>query len=131
MTAETVISLLASERAALRASDSRTRPSLADFDELLAVAYRANSGSRSHALEVATLADAIDGADDPDMLHGTEIPIGARIVAVADAFCAMTEARPYRAPLSREAALTELESESGKQFDSICVLALRTLVSAR
>lgn len=58
-----------------------------------------------------------DGAGYPDRLAGDQIPIGARIVSVADAFCAMTEDRPYRRSLSRESALAELRSCSGTQFD--------------
>lgn len=50
-------------------------------------------------------------------LRGAEIPLGARLIAVADAFDAMTSDRPYRKALSREAAILELRRNSGGQFD--------------
>ena len=65
-----------------------------------------------------------DGRGYPDRLAGEEIPLGARIVAVADAFQAMTERRPYRSPLSRTAALAELSREAGRQFDPSLVSLL-------
>jgi two-component system cell cycle response regulator len=58
-----------------------------------------------------------DGAGYPDALAGSDIPLGARIVAVADAFEAMTSARPYSPARSPEAALEELERCAGTQFD--------------
>ncbi|MFO7894125.1 MAG: response regulator [Longimicrobiales bacterium] len=58
-----------------------------------------------------------DGEGYPDGLAGEEIPVAARIAAVADTFDAMTTARPYRAPLSSEQALREIEAEAGRQFD--------------
>ena len=58
-----------------------------------------------------------DGGGYPDGLRGEEIPIGARIVAVADAYDAMIHDRPYRASLSDEEARAELVSNRGTQFD--------------
>ena len=69
-----------------------------------------------------------DGAGYPDGIRGEAIPLGARIVAVADAFRAMTEPRPYRRPRSREEALEEISAASGRQFDPDCVDALRSVV---
>ena len=65
-----------------------------------------------------------DGNGYPDGLAGTAIPLGARIVAVADAFQAMMEARPYRTALTRPVALDTIRSEAGRQFDPVCVEAL-------
>ena len=65
-----------------------------------------------------------DGSGYPDGLKGDEIPLGARIVGVADAFDAMTTQRPYNEPLSTEKALEELEDKKGKQFDPDVVDAL-------
>ena len=59
-----------------------------------------------------------DGAGYPDGLAGAEIPLAARIVAVCDAFSAMTSPRPYRAPATHDAALEELRRCAGTQFDS-------------
>jgi putative nucleotidyltransferase with HDIG domain len=69
-----------------------------------------------------------DGRGYPDGKRGEEIPLSARIVAVADAFQAMIEPRPYRAPRTRDAAVEEIASQSGRQFDPVCVEALRAVV---
>ncbi|MBU1087401.1 MAG: HD-GYP domain-containing protein [Candidatus Omnitrophica bacterium] len=58
-----------------------------------------------------------DGTGYPDGIKGDKIDIGARIMAVADSFDAMTGKRPYRDPISKEEALAELENFSGTQFD--------------
>jgi len=65
-----------------------------------------------------------DGTGYPDGLSGRAIPLGARIVAVCDAYRAMTENRPYRAALSISEARDELEAGAGTQFDADCVKAL-------
>ncbi|HEX6862630.1 MAG TPA: HD-GYP domain-containing protein, partial [Thermoanaerobaculia bacterium] len=65
-----------------------------------------------------------DGAMDetrypgyPMGLRGDDIPLGARIIAVVDAFDAMTTTRPYRAALPADSAVAELRRQSGRQFD--------------
>ncbi len=58
-----------------------------------------------------------DGTGYPDGLAGEEIPIGARIIAISDAYDSMTSNRPYRKPLSTEEAKHELTKCAGKQFD--------------
>ena len=65
-----------------------------------------------------------DGAGYPDGLQGEQIPLGARIVLVADAYHAMRSDRPYRKRLSASAARTELLGNAGTQFDSRVVHAL-------
>lgn len=67
-----------------------------------------------------------DGRGYPDGLANEAIPRLARIVAVADAFDAMTTARPYRAALTTDQAFAELQAQSGKQFDPVCVEAFLT-----
>jgi HD-GYP domain-containing protein (c-di-GMP phosphodiesterase class II) len=62
-----------------------------------------------------------DGAGYPDGLRADQIPLGARIVAVVDAFCAMIEPRPYRPTLDESAARSELIAQAGRQFDPLCV----------
>ena len=69
-----------------------------------------------------------DGLGYPDRLRGLSIPIGARIVAVCDAFDAMTSDRPYRRRLPTEAALEEISACAGKQFDPECALLLADVV---
>jgi HD-GYP domain-containing protein (c-di-GMP phosphodiesterase class II) len=58
-----------------------------------------------------------DGAGYPEGLKGEDIPIEARVLAVADAFDAMTSSRPYRNKLSYKKVLKELKHCSGTQFD--------------
>ncbi|MEJ2013714.1 MAG: response regulator [Anaerolineales bacterium] len=66
-----------------------------------------------------------DGGGYPDGLQGEEIPDGARLLAVADAFDAMTSDRPYRKALSGEDAYAEILRGSCKQFDPGMVEAMR------
>lgn len=74
--------------------------------------------------ELATVAEGIlchqerwDGKGYPRALKGEEIPLLARIIAVADAFDAMTQDRPYRRAMSDEQAIAEIERNAGTQFD--------------
>jgi HD-GYP domain-containing protein (c-di-GMP phosphodiesterase class II) len=69
-----------------------------------------------------------DGAGYPDGLKGEEIPIASRIVFTCDAYNAMTTDRVYRAAMSSEAALTELATHAGSQFDPHIVNALTNVV---
>jgi diguanylate cyclase (GGDEF)-like protein len=62
-----------------------------------------------------------DGDGYPDRLRGEQIPLGARIIFVADAFDAMTSERVYRKPLSESDAVAELERCAGSQFDPTVV----------
>jgi HD-GYP domain-containing protein (c-di-GMP phosphodiesterase class II) len=68
-----------------------------------------------------------DGTGYPDRLVGEAIPRMARIVAVADAFDAMTSDRPYRRALTPGEAFQELEAKSGTHFDPECVAAFLRL----
>jgi putative nucleotidyltransferase with HDIG domain len=72
-----------------------------------------------------------DGTGYPDKLSGRAIPVGARIVAVCDAYRAMTEDRPYREALGVDEARRELEEGSGSQFDPECVAALLRALDRR
>jgi ribonuclease P protein subunit RPR2 len=68
-----------------------------------------------------------DGAGYPDGLAGAEIPLAARIFAIADAFDAMTNDRPYRAASSVAEALDGIAAAAGSQFDPALVRAFLTL----
>ena len=72
-----------------------------------------------------------DGTGYPDRLAGEAIPLGARIVAVCDAYRAMVEHRPYRNALSRGDAIEELRNAAGTQFDPDCVTALLEVLRRR
>lgn len=65
-----------------------------------------------------------NGGGYPDGLRGGQIPLGARIVSVVDAFDVMRSGRPYQAPRSIDWILEELERESERQFDPELVRAL-------
>ena len=69
-----------------------------------------------------------DGRGYPDGLMGEEIPLGARIVCVCDAFDAMRSRRPYKAPMTVAEAVAELRRCAGSQFDPRVVEVLATLV---
>ncbi len=78
----------------------------------------------SHMKQLCGLVPAVrhhhewyNGKGYPDGLQGEEIPLAARILAVADAYDAMTADRPYRKGLSRKKALERLQNAAGEQFD--------------
>jgi diguanylate cyclase (GGDEF)-like protein len=72
--------------------------------------------------------ERVDGDGYPDGLAGPEIPLGARIIAVCDAYDAMTSNRSYRGAMMPVEAIRELEASSGTQFDPIVVAAARTVL---
>lgn len=71
-----------------------------------------------------------DGSGYPDGLEGEEIPLAARVIAVCDAFHAMTSRRPYREALSVDEALAELDRCAGAQFDARLAALLAAHVRA-
>src|SRR5262249_50108740 len=72
-----------------------------------------------------------DGGGYPRRLQGQEIPVGARIFAVADAFDAMTSDRPYRSGTSFANAIAEIRRCAGSQFDPEVTRAFLSLGEAR
>lgn len=72
--------------------------------------------------------ERFDGAGYPRGLVGEEIPLAARIFAVADSFDAMTSDRPYRSAMPIEAAIEEILDGAGTQFDPMMVAAFVELV---
>jgi len=85
---------------------------------------RASPAFRNVATIVRSTHERWDGGGYPDGFVGHEIPIASRIISVCDAFTAMTSARPYRAALSTDDALIELERVAGTQFDPAVVSVL-------
>lgn len=69
-----------------------------------------------------------DGSGKPEGLKGQSIPFGSRIIAVADAYCAMTSDRPYRKAMSVEKALDIMKSEAGSKWDPVVINALSEVV---
>ena len=67
----------------------------------------------------------------PDKLRGEDIPLGARVIAVCDAYAAMRSSRPHRTPMSTEEALIELLRCAGTQFDPTVVDALYAVTAER
>ncbi|HZS75623.1 MAG TPA: HD-GYP domain-containing protein [Ktedonobacteraceae bacterium] len=88
--------------------------------------YGARRLDRFHSLkQIAPLVyhhhERWDGGGYPDGLRGETIPLGSRIIAIADAFDAMTTDRCYQSRRTPQAALTELRSGAGTQFDPYLV----------
>lgn len=71
-----------------------------------------------------------DGSGHPHGLRGEEIPLGGRILAVCDAYDAMTSARPYRSPFSHDEALRRLKEGAGTQWDPAVVEGFVETVSS-
>ena len=68
--------------------------------------------------------ERVDGSGEPEGLKGQSIPLGSSIIAVADAFSAMTSDRPYRKAMQAEKAFSILKEEAGKKWDKDVVEAL-------
>jgi putative two-component system response regulator len=73
--------------------------------------------------------DHYDGTGLHQVIAGKDIPLGARILAVADAFDAITSERPYRPAMSKEFACTEIEQCKSKQFDPKVVSAFSNIMN--
>ena len=85
--------------------------------------------------EIATMVrhhhERVDGHGYPDGLTGSDIPLGARIIAVADTFDAITSNRPYRPVGTHKRALDILSQQAGSQLDGSAVAAFLSRYSAR
>ncbi len=68
--------------------------------------------------------ERVDGSGGPEGLKGQSIPLGSRIISVADAYCAMTSDRPYRKAMDSAKALDIITSEAGIKWDKDVVNAL-------
>ena len=91
------------------------------------------SGARSEILRLAEIISTShherwDGQGYPNGLQGADTPLAARIVAVADAFDALTHPRPYHDARTVEDAVAEIERGKGTQFDPEIVDALTRLI---
>jgi putative nucleotidyltransferase with HDIG domain len=75
--------------------------------------------------------ERVDGNGYPDGIAGQEIPIGARILAAADTFDAMTSKRPYRDAYTGEQALVEMRGAAGRQLDTDVVRVFHMLLRGK
>ena len=73
--------------------------------------------------------ERMDGNGYPDRLRGDEIPLVSRILAVADAYNAMTSGRPYRDAMPSRVARFRLAQASGTQFDTTVVAAFEAILA--
>jgi putative nucleotidyltransferase with HDIG domain len=109
------------------------KPKTLDRDEWKVMRMHSDEGARMID-RLGFLEDAVpairhhherfDGSGYPDRLKGEEIPLGARIIHVADAIDSMLTPRVYRQPLTQADALEELHRGAGTQFCPRCVTAL-------
>ena len=72
--------------------------------------------------------ERVDGSGAPEGLKGQSIPLGSRIIAVSDAYCAMTSDRPYRKAMDSEKAISIMKEEAGKKWDEDVINALIQVV---
>jgi diguanylate cyclase (GGDEF)-like protein len=116
------------------------KPGRLDAEEMAFIRRHTVIGERilSSAPSLATAAELVrssheryDGGGYPDGIAGEEIPLGARIVAVCDAFDAMIAERPYSPAKTVDAAVAELERCAGAQFDRRVVEAFAAVLSAQ
>jgi len=79
---------------------------------------------------IRTFRERFDGEGYPSGLRGRKIPLGARVLAVVDAYETMISERPYQKCKTTHEAIDEIKNCSGKQFDPVVVEAfLRTIVN--
>ena len=84
---------------------------------------------RNIAKVVRNYREHYDGKGYPDNLKGDQIPMGAKVLAVVDAYTSMVTGRPYQKPRSPKRALEEIHLKSGKQFDPVVVSAFSEVMS--
>ena len=115
----------------------RGRPS---EDEVLALRLHVTIGEEvlatvpalgTIAMMVGATHERLDGGGYPHGLSGADIPLGSRIIAVADVYDAMTSIRPYRSPLTHDEANRDLARVAGTQLDPDVVTAWIRLTGAR
>jgi putative nucleotidyltransferase with HDIG domain len=97
--------------------DKDERASIESHAEVGASILGRIEGYEEIAIAVRHHHERYEGGGYPDRIGGDDIPLMARIVAVADAYSAMTSERPYRVALSGRDARERIEQEAGKQFD--------------
>ena len=109
--------------------DTLTEDEIAVMRQHPKIGHELLSGSQNRFIQTGALIalrhhERYDGSGYPDGLIGDEIPLEARIVAVADVFDALISPRPYKHAWELDAALAYLYSQRGRLFDPRCVDAL-------
>jgi hypothetical protein len=115
------------------------KPGPLSADELTVMRTHVESGARLLAgacsQDVVAMVrhhhERLDGSGYPDGLAGEAIPLGARIIAVADVFDAMTSTRPYRPAKSHKGAMDALAADAGSKLDPCAVDAFRRSYAGR
>ncbi|MFT2720367.1 HD domain-containing phosphohydrolase [Deinococcus sp. A31D244] len=116
-------------------ADKLTPPEFSQMQTHTLIGARILSGGRSELLRLAeeialTHHERWDGRGYPRGLTGLQIPLTGRIVAVADVFDALTQARPYKQAWTPEAALAEIRTQAGSHFDpEVVAVALDVLAT--
>ncbi len=110
--------------------DPLERDEIANHSEFGAAILSRASSLQKYIPGVRHHHEWFNGEGYPDGLRGEDIPLHAAIIAVADAFDAMTSARPYKKPFSHEEALRELTRFSGKQFAPRIVAIFRDVIES-
>lgn len=92
------------------------------------IGYEILKGSPSRHIQLGAIIalhhhEKFDGSGYPNGLKDKDIPLSARIVAVADVFDALTTARPYKTPWTQEDAMRQIARDAGRHFDPACVAA--------
>ena len=100
---------------------------MAALDQLLLGTCHSNVFDLARSI-TASHHEHLDGSGYPHALRGATIPLAARIVAVADAFVAMTSLRPHRPALMPSAVCAEIEAAAGTLYDPRIVEALLDVV---
>lgn len=95
------------------------------------MAVRNVNGFQAAALLILHHHERLDGDGYPGRLTGTEIPLGSRIIAVADSYDALTTDRPYRAARTQDEAVAELVRHQDSQFDRQVVQAFCAFIERR
>jgi len=106
-----------------------TAEEMATMREHPQIGYELLSNSQNRFIQLSALIalrhqERFDGTGYPDGLAGEQIPLEARIVAIADVFDALMSKRPYKRAWSIEEALAYIAENSGRHFDPRCVDAM-------
>ena len=110
-----------------RLMQSHVEAGMAALDQLLLGTCHSNVFDLARSI-TASHHEHLDGSGYPHALRGATIPLAARIVAVADAFVAMTSLRPHRPALMPSAVCAEIEAAAGTLYDPRIVEALLDVV---